>query len=71
MLCSSQREEVLNIREQNDELWARLAELETELEVQKGTAPLMARVERAKATPGGMEDQLEQMAAFANGCVHH
>lgn len=63
MLCSSQREEVLNIREQNDELWARLAELETELEVQKGSAG----VERAKAKPGGMEEQLEQMASFANG----
>ena len=62
MLCSSQREEVLNIREQNDELWAKNAELETELEVAKTQGSLA----KAKAKPGGMEKQLEDMAAFAN-----
>jgi len=62
MLCSSQREEVLTIREQNDELWERLAELESEVGQQKAVADIA----KAKAKPGGMEEQLEQMAAFAN-----
>ena len=62
MLCSAQREEVVNIREQNDELWAKMSELETMLETAKAHGGIAA----AKAKPGGLEEQLEQMAAFAN-----
>ena len=45
MLCSAQREEVVSIRDQNDELWSKMAELETTLEMAKAqvhphTAPL-------------------------------
>ena len=53
MLCSAQREEVVSIREQNDELWSKMAELETTLEMAKAQGGIAA----AKAKPGGMEEQ--------------
>jgi len=62
MLCSAQREEVVSIRDQNDELWGKMAELETTLEMAKAHGGIAV----AKGKPGGMEEQLEQMATFAN-----
>ena len=85
----------MSIRDQNDELWNKMAELETTLEMAKAqvhplTAPLQppynplllttfyitfcllptaycqGGIAAAKAKPGGMEEQLEQMATFAN-----